>query len=123
MALSRCCLLITCTNIAALLLSRAADRKQEIAIRVSLGATRKAVATQMLTETAVLAFVGGMLGLLLAAAASVAFRSAAVDLPRMDEISLDWRILLYTLITAMTATLLCGALPAIRTVREDAAGA
>ena len=116
-------LLITCTNIAALLLSRAADRKHEIAIRVSLGATRKIVATQMLTETAVLAFVGGMLGLLLAAAASVAFRSATVDLPRMDEISFDWRILLYTLITAMTVTLLCGALPAIKTAREDAAGA
>jgi putative ABC transport system permease protein len=116
-------LLITCTNIAALLLSRAADRKQEIAIRVSLGATRKTVAAQMLTETAVLAFVGGMLGLLLAAAASVGFRSAAVDLPRMDEITLDWRILLYTLITAMTVTVLCGAFPAIRTAREDAAGA
>ena len=58
-------LLITCTNIAALLLSRAADRKREIAIRVSLGATRKAVATQMLTKTAVLALAGGMMGLLL----------------------------------------------------------
>jgi putative ABC transport system permease protein len=116
-------LLITCTNIAALLLSRAADRKQEIAIRVSLGATRKAVATQMLTETLVLALAGGMMGLLLAAGASVAFRSAAVDLPRMDEITLDGRILLYTLVSAITVTLLCGALPAIRTAREDAASA
>ena len=77
----------------------------------------------MLSETAVLAFIGGMLGLLLAAAASVGLRSAAVNLPRMDEITLDWRILLYTLITVMTATLLCGALPAIRTGREDAARA
>ena len=116
-------LLITCTNIAALLLSRAADRKREIAIRLSLGATRNAVAAQMLTETAVLALAGGMMGLLLAAGASMVFRFAAKDLPRMDEITLDGRILLYTLVSAIAVALLCGALPAIRTSREDAAGA
>jgi putative ABC transport system permease protein len=115
-------LLITCTNIASLLLSRAADRRQEIAIRMSLGATRRAVAAQMLTETAVLVLAGSAMGLLIAAIATAAFRSAGVDLPRIDEIALDGRILLYTLTSSVVVALLCGVLPAIRTARGDMAG-
>ncbi len=116
-------LLITCTNIAALLLSRAAQRQQEIAVRLSLGATRATVAAQMLTETGMLALAGGAVGLLVAVGASAGFRSVAVDLPRMDEIALDGRILLYTLALAVTVTFLCGLLPAIRTARGGLAGA
>jgi putative ABC transport system permease protein len=115
-------LLITCTNITALLLSRAADRQQEIAIRVSLGATRKAVTAQMITETAVLVLAGSAMGLLVAAGASAAFRSAGADLPRMDEVGVDMRILLYTLASAAIVTLLCGVIPAIRTARDDVSG-
>lgn len=111
-------LLITCTNIAALLLSRAAHRQQEIAIRLSLGATRAAVAAQTLTEAGVLTLAGAGLGLLVAAGASAAFRVAAADLPRVDEIALDGRILLYTLASAVTVALLCGLLPAIRAARH-----
>ena len=115
-------LLITCTNIASLLLSRAADRRQEIAIRMSLGATRRAVAAQMLTETAVLVLAGSAIGLLIATTATAAFRSVAADLPRIDEIALDGRILLYTLTSSVVVALLCGVLPAIRTARGDMAG-
>jgi predicted permease len=116
-------LLITCTNIAALLLSRAAHRQQEMSVRLALGASRAAVAAQMLTETAVLAMIGGAIGLLVAAGASAAFRSAAADLPRIDEIALDGRILLYTLVSTMTVALVCGLLPAIRVGRGRLAGA
>ncbi len=116
-------LLITCTNIAALLLSRATQRRQEISVRLSLGATRTAVSAQMLTETGVLALAGGAIGLLVAAAASAALRFVATDLPRMDEIALDVRTLLYTLATTATVALLCGILPAIRTARDGLAAA
>ncbi|MPZ21293.1 MAG: FtsX-like permease family protein [Luteitalea sp.] len=115
-------LFITCTNIAALLLSRAAHRQQEISIRLSLGATRTAVAAQILTEAAVLALAGAGVGLLGAAGALAAFRAAALDLPRADEIALDGRILLYTLASAVTVAVLCGLLPAIRTARRGIAG-
>jgi predicted permease len=114
-------LLIACTNIAALLLSRAADRRQEIAVRVALGATRKQVAMQMLAETAVLALAGSVLGLMIAAAAIVPLRAAAIELPRLEEITIDGRILLYTFLSAALVTLLCGVVPALRTSRQDAA--
>ena len=115
-------LLVACTNIAALLLSRATDRKREMSVRRSLGATRWAIIRQALTETGVLALIGGAVGLLLAAGAVAALRSAAVDMPRMDEIALDGRIVLYTLVVVLTVTLLSGVLPAIRIARDDATG-
>ncbi|MGH9159885.1 MAG: ADOP family duplicated permease [Vicinamibacteraceae bacterium] len=115
-------LLIACTNIAALLLSRAAHRRQEISVRLALGASRATVAAQLLTETAVLAFAGGTFGLVVAAGASAALRSVAADLPRTEEITLDGRILLYTLASTVTVALLSGLLPAIRTARETVTG-
>jgi predicted permease len=114
-------LLIACTNIAALLLSRAAGRQHEIAVRFSLGASRLSVASQLMTEVLVLALAGASLGLLLAAASSRAFQVLAKDLPRVDEIGLDWRIVLYTLASALAATFLCGIFPAIRATRRSLA--
>ena len=111
-------LLIACTNIAALLLSRAAQYQHEISVRLSLGATRAAVAGQVLAETGVLALAGGALGLLIAAGATAALRAEAANLPRIDEIALDGRILLYTLGSTLTVAFLCGVLPAIRNGRE-----
>jgi putative ABC transport system permease protein len=116
-------LLLTCTNIAALLLSRAAHRQQEISIRLSLGATPAAVAGQVLSEAAVLALAGATLGLLVATGPIVALRSVGADLPRLDEIALDRRILLYTLASAVTVAMLCGVLPAIRAARHGLGGA
>ena len=115
-------LLITCTNIAALLLARATHRRQEMSVRLSLGATRAALAAQMLTETGVLALAGSAVGLVVAIGASAALRSVGADLPRIDEITLDRRILAYTLAIAVTVTFVCGLLPAIRTARGGLAG-
>lgn len=116
-------LLIACTNIAALLLSRGTQRQHEISIRFSLGASRATVVGQLLTECFVLALGGSALGLSLAAAATRALRSAGANLPRVDEISLDWRIVLYTLVCAMITTLLCGLYPALRGTRGSGSGA
>ena len=115
-------LLIACTNIAALLLARAAGRRHEITVRFSLGASRASVAAQLLTEVMILALAGAALGLLAGAAASGVFRALARDLPRIEEIGLDWRIALYSLACAVAATLLCGVFPAIRGTRRDLAG-
>jgi putative ABC transport system permease protein len=111
-------LLIACTNIVALLLSRSAQRQHEISVRFSLGAPRGALIAQLLTETFLLALIGSGLGLFLAAAASDIFRSLAAQLPRVEEIRLDARIVLYSLACSVVVTLLCGLVPAIGATRR-----
>ena len=110
-------LLIACSNIAALLLSRGAGRTQEIAVRSALGATRSTVALQLLTEAGVLAIAGGAAGLLVAIMAAAALRRLAPELPRLQDAGIDLRILLYTTACVGVVTLLCGLLPALRTSR------
>jgi predicted permease len=112
-------LVIACANVSALLLSRAAARRHEIALRFSLGASRTSVVAQILTEVLVLALIGAILGLLVAAASSGVFRALAADLPRIDEIDLNWGVVLYSLACALAATLLSGVLPAVRGTRRD----
>ena len=116
-------LLIACTNIVALLLARATQRHHEISVRFSLGATRGAVMAQLLTETFVLALCGAALGLMVAGGAASVFRSLAANLPRVDEIRLDWRIVLYSLACSVAATLLCGLVPALRGAGSGVSGA
>ncbi|HLW76849.1 MAG TPA: FtsX-like permease family protein, partial [Bryobacteraceae bacterium] len=99
--------------------SRAAARRQEIAVRFSLGASRGSVIAHLLSEVFLLAIGGAALGLLLAAGAARVFRALASDLPNLDQIRLDWRIVLYSLICALLATLVCGILPALRGTRRD----
>jgi putative ABC transport system permease protein len=111
-------LLIACTNIVALLLARVTDREHEITVRFSLGASRRALIAQLLSETFVLAIVGAALGLVLAGIAARVFRLLAADLPRMQEIVLDWRIVAYALLCSLAATFLCGLLPALRATRN-----
>jgi putative ABC transport system permease protein len=115
-------LLIACTNIIALLLSRSAQRQHEISVRFSLGASRGALIAQLLTETFLLALIGSGLGLFLAAAASDIFRSLAAQLPRVEEIHLDTRIVLYSLACSLVVTFLCGLVPAIRGTRSSLSG-
>jgi putative ABC transport system permease protein len=115
-------LLIACTNIVALLLSRSAQRRHEISVRFSLGAPRGALVAQLLTETFLLALIGSGLGLFLAAAASNIFRSLAAQLPRVEEIHLDARIVIYSLVCSVLVTILCGLVPAIRGTRRSLAG-
>jgi putative ABC transport system permease protein len=116
-------LLIACTNIAALLLARTAQRQREIAIRYSLGASRASIVMQLLTEVFVLALAGSALALWLAGAASAVFQALAKDLPRVEEIGLNGRVVLYTAACALLTTLLCGLFPAVRGTRRSLAGA
>jgi putative ABC transport system permease protein len=108
-------LLISCTNITALLLARTIQREREISIRYSLGASRTAVMTQLLTETQVLAMAGALVGLALAGAGTHMLHNLAKGLPRAEEVTLDWRILVYALGCAVFVTLICGFVPALRT--------
>jgi putative ABC transport system permease protein len=114
-------LLIACSNIAALLLARTADREHEISIRFSLGASRRAIIGQLLTEVFFLAFLGSLLGLAIAAGAARGFHLLANTLPRATEISLSWTIVLYSLLCAVGTTLFCGLVPALRGTRRDLA--
>jgi len=116
-------LLIGCTNIVALLLARGAQRQHEISVRLSLGASRFAVVCQLLTESLVLALTGALIGLFVAGEASNVFRGLAKELPRVEEIHLDARIVLYTLLCSVLATLVCGLFPAIRGTRGNLSGA
>jgi putative ABC transport system permease protein len=112
-------LLIACTNIAALLLSRTTERAHEISIRYSLGAARGSIIAQLLTEAFVLALAGSVLGLAIAAGGVRIFHSLAKALPRAEEITLDWRLALYTLCCAVIATLFCGLVPALIASRRS----
>jgi putative ABC transport system permease protein len=112
-------LFIACTNIVALLLSRSAQRQHEISVRFSLGAPRGALIAQLLTETFVLALIGSGLGLFLAGAASDIFRLLAAQLPRVEEIHLDARMVLYSLACSVVVTVLCGLIPAVRGTRRS----
>ncbi len=114
-------LLIVCSNIAALLLARTIDREHEISIRFSLGASRRAVMAQLLTEVFALALAGSLLGLLIAAAMSHAFHLFAKTLPRAEEVSLNWRVVLYSLAASVLTTIVCGLIPAIRGARPNLA--
>jgi putative ABC transport system permease protein len=114
-------LLIACSNIAALLLARTAEREHEISIRFSLGASRAAIVIQLLTEVFALALLGSLAGLLIAAASARGFHLLAKTLPRAEEIALNWQIVAYTLAAAVATTLMCGLIPALRGTRRSLA--
>ncbi len=111
-------LLMACGNVAFLLLVRYSARRQELALRVALGAGRLRLAGLLLGETLALGVLGGALGLLLARAGLGLITTLAPrDIPRLDEVSLDGPALAFTLALSMTAVLAAGFLPAVRAIR------
>ncbi len=116
-------LLIGCSNLAGLSLARATARSGEMAIRVALGASRRRLVQQLLSEHLLLAVVGGVLGWLLAEAAVNALKLGAPDvLPRMEEITADGGVLALTVALTLMTGLVVGLLPALRATSPDLAG-
>jgi putative ABC transport system permease protein len=116
-------LLIACANVASLLLARGVERAKEMAIRAAIGASRGRLIRQLLTESALISFLGGALGLLLAkwlVAAIVPLIPPNVS--RTDEIALGYRALLFTMTLSVSATVLFGLSPALQTARINLAG-
>ncbi|HMC76472.1 MAG TPA: ABC transporter permease [Vicinamibacterales bacterium] len=108
-------LLIACANVANLLLVRAEGRQQELAIRAALGASRGRIAVELLAESVMLALCGGVIGVALAyAAVRVLVAMAPGSLPRLDDISIDAAVLLFTLAISMVSGLLFGAIPILK---------
>ncbi|MGD0365030.1 MAG: ABC transporter permease [Bryobacteraceae bacterium] len=116
-------LIIACVNVASLLLARGSARRQELAIRVSLGAGRGRLVQQLLVETALLSLAGVACGLLLreAMASAVEELQLPLPIPIRLHLTLDWRVTLYAILLAAFATLVCGLLPAWRSVRQSIA--
>ena len=114
-------LLIACANVANLLLSRGAARRQEFAIRLALGASRARLTRQMMVESLTLALAGGGAGLLLALWIGSALGKVKwLGISRLDEVNVDWRALGFNLLGVIVTGLLCSVGPALVITRQDA---
>jgi predicted permease len=113
-------LLISCVNVANLMLARSSARAREFAVRAALGAGRARIIRQLLTESLLLSGMGGALGLLLAAwGTQAALRRLPAGLPRAGEVGLDGRVFLFTSIVSLACGLFFGLAPALRGARTN----
>jgi predicted permease len=117
-------LLIACANVANLLLVRATGRRREIAIRAAIGGSRARIIRQLLTESVVLSFAGGVFGLFLGWAGIRALLSInTAGLPRVgadgDMVSLDWRVVAFTIGVSLATGILFGLIPALQSSKSD----
>ena len=114
-------LLVTCANVANLLLVRADGRHRELSVRAALGAGRARVVAHFLTEAGVLAAISATLGLVVATFALRALVEAGpAQLPRLSEVGMDWSVAAFTLVVTAIVAVACSAIPAIRFLRGDA---
>jgi predicted permease len=112
-------LLVTCTNLAGLLLARATDRRREIAIRLAMGANRVRLIRQLLTESVVLSAAGGVGGLLLAVwilRFLVSFKPP-IDFPLTIDVAMDWRVLVFSLLASLVTGIVFGMAPALQATK------
>ena len=121
MAIVALVLMVACANIAGVLLSRAAARRREMAIRMAMGAGRARLARQLLTETALLCAIGGVLGLLLARGATslLGWMLPALPFPINVSLALDSRVLMFATGVSLVAVLFCGLVPALLSSKAD----
>lgn len=117
-------LLIACANVANLLLVRAAGRRREIVIRVAVGASRGRIIRQLLTESVLVSMIGGVFGLGLGMAGiRMLLALSPVNIPRIgangSNVTMDWRVLAFTMLMALITGLLFGLIPALRASRTD----
>jgi len=117
-------LLVACANVVNLLLSRMTDRGQEIALRTALGAGRMRLGRQLLTESLVLSVVGALVGIAVASVGiEVLVRLGPENLPRLDEVQLNARVLLFSLAATAVTGVIFGLAPIARLMRTDVRGA
>jgi putative ABC transport system permease protein len=113
-------LLVACANLANLLLARATDREREVAVRTALGATRGRIIRQLLAENCVLGLLGAAAGLVPAYWTPKVLASiGAGDLPRLDQVHLDWRVLLFTIGVALLTGIVAGLAPGYRLSKNN----
>jgi predicted permease len=112
-------LLVTCTNLAGLMLARATDRRREIAIRLAMGANRLRLIRQLLTESVLLSVIGGVAGVLLAywiIELLLAFKPP-IDFPLRLDVAVDWHVLVFSLAVSLVAGAVFGLAPALQATR------
>ena len=115
-------LMMACASVANLVLTRGVGRERELAIRTSLGAGPWRIFRQLLTESLLLACLGGALGALVAGWLVGLVRAVGPELPRLDQVAVDGRALVFALAASVLSALVFGALPALRGARQPQAG-